>query len=470
MSRGSGAAQLRPPAELRLEPRPQSVGTARRFLRDLLHDADRDRWSDAAELALSEVVTNGVLHAHTELTIRIRVRGDVLEVEVSDGNPTLPVQRRAQDTEATTGRGLDLVSALTRECGVRPEADGKVVWFTIGDADPATEQTEDELLAAWDVEGAWDVEDTDTDTGPELSDVHEVVLQAMPPMLWMAAREHHQALLRELVLYIAEHAEAMPTRPDMILADEARTLIWNALLAEVDRASAEGKARRQLPDGHPSPLPEVPDSIDLRLSVPRKLAGAFGAMQDALDVGERLSVADLLLVRPGLPEIIAVRDWACEQVVAQLAGVSASPWPGTDQSRFTELVHDRADPQVPVWDASLVILSDRGVVAADDANRIIAISEPLARTVGWRPEEIVGRRVVALIPPELREAHVAGFSRHLSTGQAHVLGVDLELPVLHKDGTQVICSFLVERAAVGNGRPVYLAWIEPTSPVEPTES
>jgi len=38
--------------------------------------------------------------------------------------------------------------------------------------------------------------------------------------------------------------------------------------------------------------------------------------------------------------------------------------------------------------------------------------------------------VVTTIPPRLREAHVAGFSAHLSTGQAHVLGVALRLPAL----------------------------------------
>jgi PAS domain S-box-containing protein len=141
--------------------------------------------------------------------------------------------------------------------------------------------------------------------------------------------------------------------------------------------------------------------------------------------------------------------------------VPPAPWPGTAQSRFTELVHDRADPPRPEWDSSEVTDSDRGVAAADDANRIIAISDSLARNLGWDRDDIVGRRVVALIPPALREAHVAGFSRHLTTGQASVLGVDLELPVLRKDGSEVLCRFLVERADVGSGRPVYLAWIEP---------
>ena len=55
---------------------------------------------------------------------------------------------------------------------------------------------------------------------------------------------------------------------------------------------------------------------------------------------------------------------------------------------------------------------------------------------------------------------MAGFSRHLTTGQAHVLDVPLELPVLHRDGREIPCSFLVQRAQTP-GRPVYLAWIEP---------
>ena len=453
--RGHG---LMPPAVLRLEPRAESVREARHFLRELLRTADRERWTDAAELALSEVVTNGVLHAHTDLTLRVVLTSDLLRVEVADGNPTLPVQRRAYDAEATTGRGLELVAAMVQDCGVRPEPSGKVVWFTVGDAGPA-EQEADELLSAWDDE-AWDDGEWQRPPAPDL---RQVVLERMPTTLWMAARDHHHAVLRELVLYAAEHEDGAAQLPDLALADRARHLIWIGLLAEIDRARSDGRARRPLPEGHPSPMPEVPQDVDLRLDVPQDMAPAFAALQDALDVGERLAVEDLLLVRPGLPEIIAVRDWACEQVVAQLAGVPASPWPGTDSSHFVDEVHDRHAAPGPDWDTALVTSSDRGVVAADDANRIVAISERLAQTVGWEAADLVGRRVVALIPPELREAHVAGFSRHLTTGQAHVLGVPLELPVLRRDGTTIRCRFLIERAEVGSRRPIYLAWIEPVA-------
>jgi PAS domain S-box-containing protein len=460
MSGSTRSEDLIPAAELRLPAEPASVRRARRHLRDLLRQAGREQWADSAELALSEIATNAVLHAHTDLRLRVHVRDAEVEVEVEDGNPALPAQRRGHDAEATTGRGLELVSAVTRECGVRPGSAGKVVWFTVADELPE-EQSEEQLLADWDAADA----DWSGGAGPIAQqagdDLRSIVLLALPTTLWLAAREHHHAMLRELVLYLAEHGAAMQSPPDIALADEARHLVWTRLMDEVDRAREEGSARSPLPAGHPSALPEVPDAVDLHLQVPRRLAAGFAAFQDALDTAEQLSVAGQLLVRPGLPEIIAVRDWLCDQVVAQLQDVPPKPWPGTAQSRFTELVHDRADPPRPEWDSRQVTDSDRGVAAADDANRIIAISEPLARNLGWEPEDLVGRRVVALIPPALREAHVAGFSRHLTTGQASVLGAELELPVLRKDGSEVLCRFLVERADVGSGRPVYLAWIEP---------
>lgn len=76
-------------------------------------------------------------------------------------------------------------------------------------------------------------------------------------------------------------------------------------------------------------------------------------------------------------------------------------------------------------------------------------------------EDLVDRRVVTVIPPAWREAHVAGFSRHLSTGESRVLGVPLELPVLAADGREIPCRVLIERATENPGRPVFVAWIDP---------
>jgi PAS domain S-box-containing protein len=441
VTRLAGASASFPPA-------PVSARDARRFLRAFLADQGADDLVDAAELALSEAVTNAVLHAHTDFDVALSLGGDgQLRVEVTDRNPQLPVQRDYA-AQATTGRGMEMIAALTADCGVTTRGTaGKTVWFVVapdsGDEGPDA----DDVLAAWDIEP----EDT---AGPAT-----VVLLELPPTLWLAAREHHDAVLRELALYAAEHPDAAPSAARRALADQARSWISARLIAELDRVAAD-RAHRALPEGHPSPLPDTPTGLDLHVSVPDGAAEAFAALQDVLDTAERLAATGLLLARPGLPEIVAVRDWAAEQAIAQLSGVDPAPWPGTEHERF---VTDSRDHRLapPDWDTTQVTESDRGMVAADDTNRIIAISGPLATALGWTPADLVGRRIVALIPHALREAHVAGFTRHLTTGQTHVLGVPLRLPVLRRDGTTVECDFLIEQAPATTGRHVYVARIEP---------
>ncbi|HVF33456.1 MAG TPA: ATP-binding protein [Acidimicrobiales bacterium] len=445
------------PAE-RVSPR-----EARRLLREAAMAVGRAGWLDAGELAISEVVTNAVLHAHSGVTVRVAIYEDGIVVEVHDGNPTLPLARD-YDSQASTGRGLGLVAALSQRCGVDSlGTEGKVVWFCISDA---AEEASDEAADPSHLLDAWAVElDGPDDASGLVASTANVVLPHLPPTLWLSAREHHDALLRELTLYAAEHRVETESGDDLevllVRADAARSLISGAVVRAVEEAHVAGRTRSVLPPGHPSPLPWVPDDLDLELCVDVDDAPNFLALADVLDLAERLAVDGRLLARPGLPEIIAVRDWACDSIVAQLGGSPPAPWGGTAQERFETESHGRAIPEDFVWDVASVRDSTEGVVAADDANRIIAVSAPLAELLGWDRDALVGRRVVTLIPPRLREAHVAGFSRHLSTGEAHVLGVPLELPVLHADGREILCHFLVERAAVERSRTVYRAWIEP---------
>ena len=451
-----------PPWErvLRLPPAPSSPGLARRFVRQLLEEAQRDEWTDAATLVVSELVTNSVLHAHSPIELVGRVSDDHLRLEVHDTNPALP-SARSYDDHATTGRGLALIAAVAQTHGVDSLGDaGKVVWCCIGGA--SDEPSHDDLR------GEWDASAELTASGPEATadaETQDVVLRDLPATLWLAAREHHDALLRELALLLASHDAADESslgEVDLAAADEARTTISTAVVAEVDRARRAGQARVPLPQYHPGALPPVPDSLDLRIHVHRDRGQAFAQLQDVLDEGERLARADRLLVRPGLPEIVAVRDWACEQVIAQLAGSPPARWPGTDQERFTSFAD--TDELVPAgWDQTRVTRARGGAIAVDDANRIIAVSPPLLAVLGWSAAELVGRRVVVIVPPRFREAHVAGFSRHLSTGDARALGVALQLPVLAADGTEIDCDFFIESEPTPSGRVVYVAQITPAA-------
>jgi PAS domain S-box-containing protein len=428
-----------------LEPQLTSAGEARQLLRGALAEADRTRWFDDGALALTEVVTNAVLHAHTSVDVRLEVSTDALRVEVQDANPYLPRQR-PHDERATVGRGMGLVAAVTDSCGVRSVGGGgKVVWFCVGDS-PAKK-------AAEDVHAVWDVDEWDEPAPPQAL-THPVVLEDIPALLWLAALQHHDTLLRELVLYVAEHDDV---HVDLTRADLARQLISEPVIRAVEEAQREGTALPALPADHPAPLPPMPRHLTLTLAVQETIGPVYAALQHALDEAERLAAAGRLLARPGLPEIVAVRNWAHEQVLGQLSGQPSSPWPGTAQRHFETVA--RAEARDGWWDDALIAESEHGVVAADDANCIVAVSRSLADLLGWNVEDLVGRRVVTLIPLRLREAHVAGFTRHLTTGESHVLGVPLVLPVLRADGTELLCRFLIERAPQRSRRSVYVAWI-----------
>ena len=445
-----------------LAPEPSSAGAARRLVREVLREADRSEWADAGELAVSEVVTNATLHAHTEIVVHVAAYVDELCVEVSDRSGLLPRQRAYSDADgATTGRGLALVAAVSRSCGVRrlDGGGGKVVWFCVGGddgdgdgqvaVDPAAGET---ALATW--------SDVDDELPAGTAATRTVTLRSMPATLWLGAVQHHDTLLRELVLHLADHQ--IPG-VDFAAADRARAIVTRRLLSAIEEARRHGLVRPPVPDGHPTPLPWVPHHLDLVLQVDPAEASTFAGLQDVLDLAEALADAGELLARPGLPEVIAVRDWACEQVISQLAGATPLAWPGTADERF-EVAPAGVDVAAPEEELVAVTATDACIVAADDANRIVAVSAHMAELVGWAPGDLVGRRVVVLIPPQLREAHVAGFSRHLSTGVSHIIGVPLELPVLHREGHELRCRLTLDQRTTRANRNLYLATIEPVAP------
>ena len=69
-------------------------------------------------------------------------------------------------------------------------------------------------------------------------------------------------------------------------------------------------------------------TVDLVLELRPEDAEWFHALRDVLDEAERLAAAGELLASPGPAEIIAVRHWACDQVLDQLAGAPPVAWDG----------------------------------------------------------------------------------------------------------------------------------------------
>ncbi|MFF4850905.1 SpoIIE family protein phosphatase [Streptomyces sp. NPDC001194] len=105
---------------------PSLVAGVRAAATRQLADWGLDELAFAAELMLSELVTNAVRYGTEPIQVRL-VHDRALICEVSDGSNTAPHLRRAASTEEG-GRGLFLVAQLARAWGTRYTAQGKVIW------------------------------------------------------------------------------------------------------------------------------------------------------------------------------------------------------------------------------------------------------------------------------------------------------------------------------------------------------
>lgn len=120
---GVREARLVLPADTR------AVSTARSHLRTVLAQWDLADSVDEAELVVSELVTNALLHTGSPaaLTLRHEVADRVLCVGVEDSSTQHP-QPRASGEDATGGRGMHIVAMVAQRWWVAPRGDGKTVW------------------------------------------------------------------------------------------------------------------------------------------------------------------------------------------------------------------------------------------------------------------------------------------------------------------------------------------------------
>jgi len=125
----------------------RSVGEARRFLRDALTGWGTDGYDLGAPQVLTELATNAALHARSDYTVHVRLDVGSLLVEVSDSSPVRPHQPRYGD-DATTGRGIAMVEALSRTWGVQAGPTGKTVWSMVVPDDQVLLGTDDGVVAS----------------------------------------------------------------------------------------------------------------------------------------------------------------------------------------------------------------------------------------------------------------------------------------------------------------------------------
>jgi PAS domain S-box-containing protein len=420
-----------PTLSRRLRLHPTAVGEGRRFIRKVLQDNRRDHLCEAAELVVSEVVTNALVHAGTEVEVAARVGSDGIRVEVSDGSPRFPATKHYADL-AATGRGLQLLEQMVDRWGVEPHEDGKTVWFELGSTHSAVSGPQ-----------AMEVDSADGGVAGPTVDSVTVELLGVPLLLHSAWQMQAESLLREYLISRLDDDNGVD---------------------EIERHAAASDAMALLQEQ--VPVPEIADdpaalmatAVEPLMSadrvvvhVPAASLPHFALLHELLETATTLADSGTLLTPPTQPEIRSLRRWFCSEVERQSRGGRPQPWnPSTD---------DGTPPRAPArWDPSMVTGAATAMIAADDTNRILAVSPAAVALLGYDdPAELVLGRLVDIIPPRYRQAHLAGFTLHLFAGRSPLLKTSVLVPALRKDGSEVTVDLKVTAHRLPEGRRTFVA-------------
>ncbi|HVM65464.1 MAG TPA: SpoIIE family protein phosphatase [Acidimicrobiales bacterium] len=345
---------------MRLPARSASVATARHAVRDLA-----EQWSLPegvvldAEMVVSELVTNAVLHARTDCELSIEPRLPGLRLAVADDDDAAPLPPTAfvpladglltgADSdkalagllaERATGRGMAIVEALSSRWGVESRNGGKVVWAELGtNGHAAGSPTAPPVAAA----------------GRRLG-VRNLRVVAVPVRLLVQSDNAVSALLREFQLAIVDH----PTGRRMV-----ETLITPDVLARIESTTRprEQAVRAALARGD--------HLIDLELELP---VGAPGTLAEIDELLARMVMTGPGGLPPRPAEVVAFDAWYRDEVAAQMAGVPprACPFPSAPLAR----AHAVDAELSPHWRRALRSLEDAVSTVTDEPS----VEEALVR-------------------------------------------------------------------------------------------
>jgi len=286
-------------ARIALPRSPASVGKARRFIQ-----ARAAAWSfpepAGSQLVLigSELVTNAVLHARTELTVTLERRGGRVRISVKDRSRA-PATLRHYQADALTGRGLGVVAALSDRWGISAAPDGKVVWAEVdaGGGQPRQEASSRPP----------DLRDAPPAPPGGGHGTRTVRFAAVPVDGYLALQAHNDALFRELELISIELESGAAGRAASPLAELVDQLYWR-FRGQRDRyrdAVATAQARGQR-------------TVDLETAAPAAGAAAARSYLELLERADELCRSGVLLTPEPSAEVKALRRWFVEEMAAQL--------------------------------------------------------------------------------------------------------------------------------------------------------
>jgi anti-sigma regulatory factor (Ser/Thr protein kinase) len=295
-------------SELTLGADPRAAQEARRWVTSVCTDLGRSDLLECAELGVSELVTNALLHAGAPIRVRVRGTREHPRVEVADGSHEPPVmtedpQDELDELMMTFGRGLQIVARCSDNWGAAIEPDGKVVWF-----EPAASPHHDEVP-----EGSlFDLSDLSLAGDADSDHVVPVTLSGVPITPLLTLRRHYQELRREVRLLSLAHEDEYPlakTLTDVFVAfDHAYPA---AVTRQVAAAVADGRT-----------------TVDLDIPLDPTAVATFEQIVTLLDLADEFCRGQRLLALARTPEQAEFQRWFLGEFVRQARGEQGISWTG----------------------------------------------------------------------------------------------------------------------------------------------
>lgn len=116
---------------LHLEANSAAPATARALVREACASWELGGLCADAELIVSELVTNAVRHAHTDVEVTLAVGEYYLHIHVRDRDCRVPRISMDNSTSPEHSRGMKLVDGLVSGWGTTVKPFGKSVWATV---------------------------------------------------------------------------------------------------------------------------------------------------------------------------------------------------------------------------------------------------------------------------------------------------------------------------------------------------
>ncbi len=287
---------------------PRGAQDARRWVGATCHEIGRADLVECAQLGVSELVTNALLHGSSPIQVQVNGTDEHPRVEVRDASPERPVlpsltePEDEEDLLLTFGRGLSIVARAADAWGAEIEENGKIVWFT-----PATDFADGDGTQGL-ITG---VVPEEKRPSAQSANLLELEIRNVPVKSYVALQRHYRELRREVRLLALAHEAHYPLAKDL-----------SDLFGSLEQPLGDDMGRDQIE----SALESGSITTDLHVVMDRHTAETIDRFIELLDLADAFCREERLLSLARTTEQRRFQTWFLGEFVRQSNDMAPTPW------------------------------------------------------------------------------------------------------------------------------------------------